>query len=271
MTFDDYAAIEAVNWTALKHLRESALAYRHWRVNKPGDTTALALGRITHALVFEPETFERDYAIWDGGRRAGKEWDAFRADHEGRTILKPDELDAAAAMADAVRRHPLVQPYLDGGLFEQILQWTDADTGLHCKARPDWLLPRSRVLLDLKTARTIDGRQFGNAAARYGYHCQLAHYAAGVGAALGWMPEAVKLVAVKKDPPHDVAVFHVADDALFAGSTEVRELLAKLQAHIASDSWPGRYTEEQALQLPAWLFLDDEEADADGLGLSIGE
>jgi exodeoxyribonuclease VIII len=270
MTPADYAALDGVNWSTLKHLRDSGLAYHYALSNPREDTTDLALGRLTHALVFEPETFERDFAIYEGGTRRGKEWEAFKAEHEGQTIFKPDEIEVAVAMADAVKRHPLVQPYLDGGEFERVLRWVDEATGMRCKARPDWLQPHRRALIDLKTAKSIEGRQFGNAAARYGYHCQLAHYGAGVTAALGWRPEQVRLIAVEKTPPHDVGVFVVTEDDLYAGAEEVGELMQKLRAYTDAQSWPGRYSEEQALQLPAWLFLDDEDADADGLGLSLG-
>lgn len=269
MDFSIYRALPAINWSSLKHMRDSALAYRY-RLEAPvEDTPALALGRVTHALVFEPDTFERDYAIWEGGTRRGKDWEEFKAANEGRTIFKPEEIDRSIGMADAVRRHPLVQQYLVGGVFESTLTWRDEDTDLECKARPDWIIPDSKILLDLKTARSIDGRRFGAAAAAYGYHCQMAHYAAGVLAVHGWLPKRVLIVAVETDPPHDVAIFELDADAMWAGKEEVAELMERLRQCIVTDRWPGRYEDEQALQLPAWMFADDEDADADALGLSV--
>jgi exodeoxyribonuclease VIII len=253
VTRSDYFALPGVNWSLLKHMGDSPLAYRHALENGTPDTDALALGRITHALVFEPETFQHDYAIWTGGRRAGKEWEAFAERHAHQTILRDEDVIEAHDMAEAVKRHPLVRGYLAGGEFERGLQWTDERTGLPCKARPDWLLSRRRILLDLKTAASIEGRRFGAAAARYGYHCQLAHYAAGVRAALGWEPAAVKLVVVEKRPPHDVAVFDVGPEDLELGADEVRALLQRLRECKDTDTWPGRYTGEQALALPAYI------------------
>ncbi len=263
-----YFDIDAVNFSTLKFMRESPLAYRY-RLSVPyPDTPALALGRVTHTLVFEPDLFERDYAVWEGGARRGKEWDAFKEAHCDQTIFKPDELDAAVEMAETVRRCPLVQPYLDGGLFEKAIEWTDSATGLRCKGRPDWLLPDERILLDLKTARSIEGRRFGAAAAAYGYHLQLAMYKAGVTAALGWEPARVIIVAVEKDAPHDCGVFELDQDALYAGAEEVAELLWAVKHFRATNQWPGRYTEEQALQLPQWMFMEDDE-DPESFGLSV--
>lgn len=266
----DYASNPAVNWSTLKYMRESPMLYRY-RLSVPReDTPALALGRATHTLVFEPELFDEQYVIWEGGRRAGNAWSDFVDAHPDQTILRTEDADQCAALAEAVRRHPLVQPYLrDGGEFERAIEWTDAQTGLRCKGRPDWLIPDRRILLDLKTCMSIDGRRFGAIAARFQYHAQLAMYRAGVAAALGWEPQRVLIVAVEKDAPYDVGVFELDQDALYAGAEEVAELLRALKVCRETDTWPGRYTEEQALQLPAWMFTDDEE-DPESMGLITG-
>lgn len=264
---DNYLHIDAVNWSSLKNLRESAMLYKYRLETPREDTAALALGRLTHALVFEPGTFARDYAVFEGPVRRGKEWEAFKAANEGKTIFKTDEVDEAAAMADAVRRHPLVQPYLrDDGKYEHVIEWTDRPTGLRCKGKVDWYIPG--VLLDLKSCRTIEGRRFGADAARFGYHAQLAHYRAGL-RATGLPVEKVAIVAVEKVAPYDVGVFVLDDEALYAGDEEVRGLLDRLKAHLAADQWPGRYGEEQALQLPAWMFMDEDDEELGGLGVDL--
>lgn len=270
MSDTDYFGIDAVNWSTLKYMRESPMHYRHALAVPREDTPAFALGRVTHTLVFEPEKFEAEYVIWEGGKRQGKEWTAFRDDHPDQTIFKPGEIDTATAMAEAVRRHPLVQPYLDGGVFEQAIFWTDPETGLHCKGKPDWLLVSDRILLDLKTTVSAEARRFGAMAARYGYHLQMAHYRNGIEHGLRWAPRKVMIVAVEKDPPHDVSVFQIADDDLYLASEEVAELLNMVRVCRESGRWPGRYTEEQALLLPAWVTMDDEE-DPAGMDLVIKE
>lgn len=266
----DYFALPGVNWSSLKWMRESPLMYHYRREHPQADTPAFALGRAVHALVFEPDTFNRDYVIWEGGTRRGKEWDEFCEANDGRTIFKEAEIEVCIEMADAVRRHPLVQPYLEAGRFEVPLQWTDPATGLLCKGKPDWLLDDARILLDLKTTRSINGRRFGAEAARFGYHNQMAFYRAGVKHALGWYPERVLIVAVEKEPPHDVGIFEATFEDLYAGEEENDELLRMVKACQEADRWPGRYTEEQALQLPAWVTMDDDE-DPESYGLVAGE
>jgi hypothetical protein len=257
-----YYKSSAVNWSSLKHMAESPLVYRHRLENERTDTAALALGRVTHTLVFEPGKFDSTYAIWTEGDRKGKAYAEFVAANEGKTIFKPKDIETATAMAEAVRNHPLVRPYLVGGLYEHAIYWTDPETKIACKARPDWLLPAQRTLLDLKSTKSIDARRFGNDAARYSYYAQLGHYDNGVIHALGWVPKRRLIVAVEKDPPHDVAVFELSNDDIFAGKEEVRALLARLKECRATGHWPGRYETEQALQLPGWLFYDEEDAES---------
>jgi len=266
----DYQSIDAVNWSTLKYMRESACKYK-FRLSTPiEDSLPLMLGRATHSLVFEPELFDEQYAIFEGTRR-GKEWEQFKLVNAGKTILKDTEIDICCALADAVRTHPLVQPYLADGMFEVPVTWTDDETGLPCKGKPDWLIPNRQILIDLKTARSIHGLRFGHEAAKYGYHCALAHYGSGIKASMGWTPKRTLIVAVEKEPPHEVGIFELDEETLQAGRMEVRELLIMLKACRTSNVWPGRYETEQALQLPSWVFQDDDDDDVESFGLTIGD
>ena len=63
----------------------STVTVEHTRalVHQRADTTALKVGRAVHTAVFEPDRLLRDYVLWDGGDRRGKEWTAFKELHEG--------------------------------------------------------------------------------------------------------------------------------------------------------------------------------------------
>lgn len=263
-----YFDAPGVNWSTLKHMRDSPMAYRHALANPPADKTAFMIGRAVHTLVFEPEKFGAEYAVWYEGDRRGKAWTEFKAQHPDRTILKAVEYAECRAMAHSVRSHPLVVPYLDGGVFEQAIFWRDRDTRIDCKGKPDWVIPSSRIILDLKTARSTEARRFGSEAARMGYHLQLAHYRNGVREARGWQAERCLLVAAEKAAPYDVAVFELGPDEAYVANQDIGDLLGQLRECMESGHWPGRYTQEQALQLPAWITNSDDD-DPEGFGLSV--
>ena len=257
MTHAGYATLPGLRWSQLAHLRTSPLAYRHALTHPRADTASLAIGRATHLLCLQPDRLHEEIAVWSGGRRAGREWEAYQVEHAGLEIVRAEDLAEAEAMATAVRAHQLVAPLLIGAACEVPLTWMEG--GRRMKARPDAV--QGRTLIELKTARTIEARQLRSQCYRLGYHCQLAHYATGYEAVHGHAPERVVIVGVEKDPPHDVAVYELlADGALYAGREERAELLDRLTECERTDSWPGRYPEVQRLDLPAWAFAEDDDA-----------
>lgn len=267
MTFAEYLQIDAVNASSLKEMRKSPLHYAYRKAHPMEDTPRLGLGRATHTAVFEPDRFALDYAVFMGERRAGKEWAAFCEQHPNQTILKLAEYETCLAMRDAVRSHPVAGPMLTPpGEAEKVLTWTDEATGLACKARLDWW--RVGLLADLKTAADIDRHRFSANAYRLGYFMQLAFYRAGL-IANGLDAPAPAIIAVEASAPHDVAVFPIDDDALYAGECEVADLLAKVAAGRFSGLYPGRYPEPVPLSLPAWAYPSDDAGELDGLDLSV--
>lgn len=253
MTHADYFAADGVNWSTLKAMRDSPLAYWHAVNNPRPDALPLMLGRAVHAAVFEPETFAAEFVTWDGGDRRGAAWAAFKAEHEGSTILKADEMALVVNMAESVRSNRVAASLIEGGEFERPVIWRDPATGLTCKARPDGVCRERRLLLDLKTTRSIDPRRFGNECARLGYHLQMAHYAAGCLHGLGWAPQSHILVAVEKEPPHDVGVFEIPAANREIAAEEVAALLEQVRECRAANRWPGRFDSVQLLQLPAYV------------------
>ncbi len=65
MSFDDYRAIPAVNWSSLKHMAASAKHYRHALTNDRPDTPAMEMGRAAHCAVVGDHAEERAYALAD--------------------------------------------------------------------------------------------------------------------------------------------------------------------------------------------------------------
>ena len=66
-------------------------------------------------------------------------------------------------------------------------------------------------------------------------------------------------MAVEKEPPYGVAVYHLAEEALQAGSEELHPLLVQWAQCERSGQWPGYPTEVRPITLPpyAWRQLDE--------------
>jgi hypothetical protein len=263
MNFSDYLSIPACNWSSLKRMGVSPLHYRHHMDSPPTPPTdAMVIGSATHKAVLEPEDFGSEYAVWTGARRAGKEWDAFCAANAGKEILREQDVDRVQALALSVQRHPGCARYLDGpGVNELTIEWNDLPTGVACKGRADRVTDDG-VLIDLKTTRDLTPRPFMAASCRLGYHAQLAFYADGLRAS-GYDVHKVVILAVESSAPYDCGVFVLGEDVLYAGRKEYRALLRRLAECRESGRWPGRYEEEQSLELPEWA-RPDIDGDEDG-------
>jgi hypothetical protein len=260
VTFEEYVAIKALNFSTLKEVQRSPLHYLHRVENGREDTSSLALGRAFHTAVLEPDRFPIDYVVFHGKRRHGKDWDAFDLANTGRTILRLDEYETVLAMRDAVRRSPIAMRYLQGGRAEQTITWTERVNGveLPCKARLDYI---GDAIADLKSTKDAGAREFGRTAARFGYHLQLTWYRRGARAALGLEPS-LKLIAAETTKPHDVAVYTVTPDQILAADEVINDLLSSVASCRATDHWPGVGEEEQPLDLPGWAMQHGGEVDA---------
>lgn len=254
MRFEDYAKLDAINWTRLRRLRDgSPYHYRYFEEHDGGDADILRLGRAAHAMLLEPETVEAAFTVFTGKVRNGKVWDAFEAEHADKTILTVSQWEQAVAFAKAIRKHPVAVSYLDGDA-EKTLTWTDAATGLPCKCRVDLLSRRFGSVVDIKTMARIEERTVRNAIHRYGLNCQLAHYRNGVIARGHLVDPRCVIIAVEKSPPYDVGVFPLDAESIEKGTDEVAGLLGRVKECIENNAWPGRYPAETTMGLPAWAI-----------------
>jgi len=264
MSHDAYFEIEAWNWSLLKEAEKSPLHVQHRRTTPRPDTPPMRFGRACHTAVLEPDRFPLEWTVYEG-RRAGKVWDEFAEVNHAKGILTVDEYDTCLAVRDAVHANPLAARLLRGCAFEQTVLWTDPDTGLACKCRPDALKPYK--VIDLKTTRSIDARRFGRLAYDMGYFGQGAFYTEGVKLSVARRRRDWEfiVIAVEAEQPHDVGIFKVDDDSLYAASQDVHTLLRRVAACEKSGIWPGRYAKAEILSLPPWEFVDDGTMALEGL------
>lgn len=261
----DYAAIKAVNFSTLKEMAVSPKRYRHRLKNARATTGSMFRGTAAHTAILEPNRFMLDYAMYEGKRRAGKDWAAFCDANKGKQILKKDEFMLAMAMRDAVRGDQVSAPYLEDGDPEVALVWDDKETGVRCKGRIDWLT--SNVIVDIKSSKSIEPFPFWRYHAALLTHMQAAFYFDGYQQAMLKEPLS-KIIAVEFGAPHDVIVYNMTDEVLDKGREEYRCALIRLLECERNKSWPGyaRGLEIDAA-LPAWMMNEDD--DMGGLDLDM--
>lgn len=251
--FSEYARIPALNYSTLKHMMRSPMSYKWHRDNPQPPTDAMQLGTAAHRVILEPDRVG-DFAVWDGGRRYGKTWDAFVAEHSDRQILTAEQRDNLIGVSVAVRKCAAAKRYLAAGTSEISLLWRDKAAVRDFKGRIDHLLVESSPLIaDLKTTRDCRPFKFGNEAYRLGYHMQAAMYADGYYYLTGKLPRVV-IIAVENKPPYETAVYRVSDEILHQGHEDYMRLVAQLEECERSDNWPPALETETDLSLPTYAY-----------------
>jgi hypothetical protein len=265
--FPEYLRLPGLSVSTLKHLLRSPLNYK-WHQEHPNleSTPSQAMGTAAHTAILEPAKMKTDYALWEGGTRRGKEWDAFKADNATKTILTVDEFaDIREMRRNMVNFEPAAR-YLKEGAAEVTLQWRME--GRAFRGRVDWLttIDGSTVLVDLKTTKDARPFKFGADAYRFGYHLQFALYCDGWHALTGENPGFVVL-AVENQPPFEPAVFEVPDEVLERGREEYQRLVHILNECESANHWPPAAEAEQRLALPSYAY-ENEDNDLTDLGLT---
>lgn len=263
MDFDSYQQLSAVNFSALKLFAKSPRHYR-FAVSQPSaNADHFKYGRALHTFVLEPEKFRGEYVPYDG-RRAGKAWDEFQAEHAGCTIMTRADYDSVIDAGRSILADPVASRYLGAGLRESTVVWTDPDTGVACKGRPDCV---GGYLVDLKTTADLDERAWVRSVLRYWYHAQASMYLDGLRAnRIDVDPEPIHVV-VEKAPPYDVVVYRIPEPVVGLGRAAYKDWLQQLVTCRVTGSWPGRSLTEKELVLPEYAYATGD----DGLELVMSD
>lgn len=186
------------------------------------------------------------------------EWEA---NNGHRIILGEDEYQQVVAMRSAVMQHPAARSLLrQQGVAERSVYWTDPETGVLCRCRPDWWVPSKGLLVDVKTTDDASPEAFGRSIMKFSYHRQHPYYVDGCNkaieqAGIDWPEQRYFVfVVVEKAPPHNVAVYTLDDDSIAIGATECREALNTYAECQASGDWPAYSPRVETVSLPEWLI-----------------
>lgn len=256
----EYFASPRLSRSGLEVFMKTPALYAEQQLGaRPDPTAAMRWGRLVHLRILEPHEFRRRVIVKapDLNRRsnAGKAEFA-RIEAEGLLLVSMEEGQQLERIANAVMAHPLAGRMVERSDREVSFTWTDEPTGIECRARLDMVrFGRVPAIVDLKTSDDPSPREFGRSAAKYGYHRQAAFYSRPIREMTERDP-AVFIIAVRSDPPHEVAVYEVEADDIAAADAQIDEAMVRLAACQASGRWqsPWELPTAQPLELPRWAL-----------------
>jgi hypothetical protein len=186
-------------------------------------------------------------------------------DHPGATVIKPGKDRLLKQMVARLKAHPLAGPLLFGGTDgrnEVPIEWVHPRTGHRCRTHLDRLvtLDGKRILVDLKGMSGISPGQFSASIAKYGYDVQFSFCADGCSCSGNHVDE-VKLAAIDKAPPHEIAVYNLTEDKILApGRFKYENGLDLLEECAKSGYWPGAYEDEEIdINMPRWAMETEDD------------
>lgn len=226
---------------------------------EPEPTPAMTIGSALHTHVLELDTWDQRYVVMPEGidrrTKAGKaEWEAFSTAATGRTVLSKADAELVMRMGQAVYSHPAAAMLLNlPGKAETTWMWTDRQTGVRCKCRPDWLTDDGSLVIDLKTTEDASPRGFQKSVSQWRYHVQAAWYLDGLEQARGERPEQFIFIVVEKKPPHAVAVYAADAEMVALGQQTAARDLEVLATCKAANAWPGYSDQIETITVPGWM------------------
>lgn len=256
ISHDDYHAHPAVSKSGLDRLEQSPAHFRAYLDGEDKDTDAKRIGRLCHMAILEPARFQVEAVTApDINRRTNSgrtEWEEWQKLHVGCEIIKDqDEADMLRRIQESVLSHKTAGALLSyQGWAEVSAFWTDQDTRIACRCRPDKVLGGG-VIIDLKSARDASPRGFAKAVADHRYHVQQAFYLDGFTAA-GGHADTFIFVAFEKEPPFAVCCHQLQPEDVDAGRMAYRRNLETLARCRAENHWPSYADDIVQITLPAW-------------------
>ena len=205
-------------------------------------------GTLAHACILEPDKFNARYkGCSRRNTKAGKE-EAKEAIESGRQPITQAQYEKALGMNIAVNDNLLCNSFFVDGLAEQSFFSEDDRTALWMKARLDWITENDTIV-DLKTvaAGGASPANFAKQVANFSYHLQAAHYLE-----MSGMQRFI-FVVVEREPPFQIGVYQLDDDAMAEGRYLRRKALDLIANCRVLNDWPGHTPlEPQTLSLPNW-------------------
>jgi exodeoxyribonuclease VIII len=264
MSIEDYHADHSILSKSMLVEMECPAKFK-WKYidgGKQPDKGFLNIGNAVHTLALEPQLFESRFHVLPASYTdsEGKE-KPFRCDPRmkvykdeiekagTRKIIAAGDLENIKGMAKSLASNKMALAILNRpGKIEASVFWTDEETGLRLKCRPDFFGDDS-LIVDLKVTHSADPQIFFKTAFDIGYDMSAAMTTAGITTLLGKRPDNYVFLVIEDKPPYVIEAFDsfrpfepdapAALSYFDAGDYRFRAALMKYKKCTETGIWPG--------------------------------
>jgi exodeoxyribonuclease VIII len=260
LTNQEYHAHDAVSKSRLDVIDRSPAHYHYQYISGEYERTSsktFDIGSAAHKLILEPHEFAKEFVAVPktapkrpsvtqlnaakpapATKTAIAWWAEFGAKNAGKTQISAEDMAEITAIYDSVYRHKAANWLLKEGIAESSIFFTEPETNIQCKARPDFFNSDS-FIVDVKTTVNASPNAFGWSALKYRYHVQAAFYMDAFYHAFGEYPAGFVFIAIEKEPPYAVATYMTTPDMLERGGAAYMRNLQTLRRCLDTGEWPA--------------------------------
>ncbi len=271
-SMEEYHKAFAVGSTSLRTLiNQSPAHYLHNRENPTEPTPAQKLGTAIHLAALEPHTFKANTLVepvFEGRTKKGEittnpnatevkdKRDKWYMENHGKHIVSQEQFDCVQGILNSLSKHKQASKLVAAGAAEESYFWKDPETGIFCKARPDFLR-EGHIMVDIKSTRDASYHSFQKDIAEHGYHVQAAMYLDGVSNVLGHHFDKFVIIAVEKEAPYAVQCFDLDANTIQEGRQQYYGALKILKECMKTGIYGGYPEELCPISLPSWAIKGD--------------
>ena len=248
---EEYHRHPAISKTTLDLIHSDCHAVKWARVAEVDHDKlkTLDFGDAMHAICLEPDRLKTDFAVMPElnlRTNAGKaEKEEFEKENAHKKIITADDFKKLNLMFDSIMSNKQARDLIEAdGVCEGSYFWTDEETGLDCKCRPDKEIASRNLLVDVKTTDKLD--KFTYSVDDYRYYVQDPFYCDGVGRFKD-QPKMLFLVVQKhiNCGRYPCKVMYLPDEAIEYGRIQYRADLRKYRRFLDANEPLQQYEELQ--------------------------
>jgi hypothetical protein len=221
----------------------------------------MLLGTGLHLKTLGPRPGGKRVIVYDGARRSGNDWKAFKAKNDDAEILTAPEWELVERIHAALVADPVAQQFLWNAQFEVPLTWDEG--GLLCSTSGIDIVVNS-MIGDLKLTSSTQPEEWCRHAFKMNYPQQLAFYRRGARANGIDTSKGLFLLGIEAKEPFEVVALELTENMIDFADRCVSLWLGKLRTYKDSNQFPGYAQRPLPFELPNYLDdEDDEEEEAD--------
>lgn len=283
ISIEDYHRSAGYSATQLKYAKQSLKHFRMYldgKIEKPTGSH-FGFGNSFELALLAQEEYARRVAVlpdreWvtelsgeyekpRATKKYKEQYEKFMKENAGKYIINDvgaESYETVKEMLSSCYQDKMIQGLIKNTEYQLSCYWTDPETGIQLKTRPDFVKRKKNVIVNVKT--TIDGspKGFQRDCVEHDYYLQAIIEITGC-IASGLMEKVDNYfwLVVEKVPPYNATVYDFRSEDIASMRMTLEYTLNKIKKAQEADVWPG-YSQEAdnehgilTMALPTWYRL----------------